>query len=270
MRSDRDSFFDALAVDFLPQKLADLQELRVLTFGSCFAQNIHKALVDRAVRSVYVGFTEEVNSPFMNDVYIRQLIQGKSSKYNEVYAQLLDHDWHNDEFDPDNVLLALKGANYIVFTVGLGQLWAEKSTNRPVLLPDFGKLDSYTTRYLYPKPQSEFIVEIIDAIRTVNRNAQIVITLSPVPLQLSTATASVAQADCISKSILRVAIQLVIEKSLPGVHYFPSFEFFRWYSGHSTELFFGVDGKIRHPSQELIDFILAKFLERVVSGFARV
>ena len=265
LKPGRDAYFDALAVDFLPEKHAKLSELRVLTFGSCFAGNIHEALLLRVVRSATVGFTEEVNSPFMNAVYISHLIHGEASKYKDIYSRFAGHDWHQDGASAQQVLPVMREANVIVFTVGLAQIWSDRQTNTPVLLPDFDDLDAYTTRFLYPKPQSDFIVEIIEAVRTVNRDAQIVVTLSPVPLQMSMSHASVAQADCISKSILRVAIQLVMEKKLPRVHYFPSFEFFRWYSGHSAEQFFGVDGKMRHPSQEIIDFVVAKFLARIVA-----
>ncbi len=265
LQTDRDAFFNALAVDFSPQKLAGIFDLRVLTFGSCFANNIHAALAQRDVKSTMVGFSEEVNSPFMNAVFISQAVHGNASKYRDFHAQYQDHDWHRDGAPPDKVLSVMKSANFIIFTAGLGQIWQDKSTGKPVLLPDFDKLGSYTTRFLYPKPQSEFIVEIIEAVRVVNPDAQIVVTLSPVPLQMSTGAASVAQADCISKSILRVAIQLVMEKKLARVHYFPSFEFFRWYSGHSTDLFFGVDGVVRHPSQEVIDFVIGKFLARIVA-----
>ena len=263
LSTERNAFFDALAVDFKPEKLPRIADLKVLSFGSCFALNIHKALSDRGVKSTVVGFSEEVNSPFMNDVYINQLIHGGSSKYHDIYRQLTDHEWHIDGVDKDRVLAVLKDANVIVFTVGLAQIWSEKATGKPVLLPNFEELDSYTTRFLYPKPQSEFIIDMVEAIRTVNEAAQIMLTLSPVPLQTSLSAGSVAQADCISKSILRVAIQFAMERELSRVHYFPSFEFFRWYSGHTSELFFGVDGKIRHPSQEMIDFVLSKFLERV-------
>ncbi len=265
LKLDRDGYFDALAVDFLPEKHAKLSDLRVLTFGSCFAGNIHEALLLRGVRSTRVGFSEEVNSPFMNAVYISHLVHGDASKYKDIYSQFASHDWHQDGASAQQVLPVMREANVIVFTVGLAQIWSDRETDAPVLLPDFDNLDAYTTRFLYPKPQSDFIVEIIEAVRKVNQEAQIVVTLSPVPLQMSMSHASVAQADCISKSILRVAIQFVMEKKLPRVHYFPSFEFFRWYSGHSAELFFGVDGKTRHPSQELIDFVVAKFLARIVA-----
>lgn len=265
LKLDRDGYFDALAVDFLPEKHAKLSDLRVLTFGSCFAGNIHEALILRDVRSARVGFSEEVNSPFMNAVYISHLIDGDASKYKDVYSQFAEHDWHQDGANAQQVLPVMREASVIVFTVGLAQIWSDRKTNAPVLLPDFDDLSAYTTRFLYPKPQSDFIVEIIEAVRKVNQDAQIVVTLSPVPLQMSMSRASVAQADCISKSILRVAIQFVMEKKLPRVHYFPSFEFFRWYSGHSAEQFFGVDGKTRHPSQELIDFVVAKFLARIVA-----
>ena len=265
LKLDRDGYFDALAVDFLPEKHANLSDLKVLALGSCFANNIHLSLKLRDVRSARVFLSEEVNSPFMNAVYMSRLIHGEASKYKDIYSQYGDRDWHQGGASAGEVLAAMREANFIVFTAGLGQVWSERRTNAPVLAPDFDDLNAYTTRFLYPKPQSDFIVDIIEAVRTVNRDAQIIVTLSPVPLQVSMSNASVAQADCISKSILRVAIQMVMERRLPRVLYFPSFEFFRWYSGHSTELFFGVDGNNRHPSQDLIDFVVGKFLARIVA-----
>ena len=265
LKLDRDAYFDALAVDFLPETHANLSDLRVLALGSCFADNIHRSLKLRDVTSARVFLSEEVNSPFMNAVYVSRLIHGEASKYKDIYSQYADHDWHQGGANAAQVLAAMRDANVVVFTAGLGQVWSDRQTNAPVLAPDFDNLNAYTTRFLYPKPQADFIVEIIEAVRTVNRDAQIVVTLSPVPLQMSMSHASVAQADCVSKSILRVAIQMVMERKLPRVLYFPSFEFFRWYSGHSTELSFGVDGNNRHPSQDLIDFVVGKFLARIVA-----
>lgn len=265
---DRQAFFDRLLVGFNPAPSPSLDALRVLTFGSCFAQNLHQALLGKGIASHYAGFSEEVNSPLLNEVLIKEAVSGDRSDRHGMYVELTRHAWSNPNANWNDLVAAIKGSNNIVLTLGLGQLWVRQSDGQVVLLPDFDRLDDYSTAFLYPQPQAQSILEIIHTIRQVNESTNIVLTVSPVPLQLNSSNPSVVQADCVSKSILRVAVQLVMDKKPAGVHYFPSFELFRWFSGHVPESAFGLDGNPRHPADSYVEFLINQFLARIVARTA--
>jgi len=58
---------------------------------------------------------------------------------------------------------------------------------------------------------------------------------------------------------LRGALHNVYERNLPGVYYWPSYEFVTWH-GSTVEIVFGKEGNdLRHVSQSLIDIITGHF-----------
>lgn len=106
---------------------------------------------------------------------------------------------------------------------------------------------------------------MVDCLRIIRPGLNIVLTVSPVPINRSFIHASAIQSDCISKSTLRVAAEEIIQAGLPGVHYWPSFEIVRWLSGHmpvgSLPAFGAEDRDTRHVSRHLVNMIVELFLE---------
>jgi hypothetical protein len=116
-----------------------------------------------------------------------------------------------------------------VFTLGLTECW--RSTVDGAVFPvcpgvQGGEFDPEKYEF-YNQPVEDVIADLTefrDRLRAVNPSAQIIFTVSPVPL-VATAEpgANVLSATTYSKSVLRVAAESM-RKRFDNVHYFPSYE----------------------------------------------
>lgn len=100
-----------------------------------------------------------------------------------------------------------------------------------------------------------------------------IVTVSPVPLGATAEFESPGIADCLSKSILRLACHQAISEAGSDAHYWPSFEMVRWLGAHLQDppgpVFGADDGSSRHVSSWLVDIIIELFLETYSVGAAR-
>jgi len=135
-----------------------------------------------------------------------------------------------------------------------------------VLEPDKRRLGDFEMRTTSPSWNAGNIRRIIDSIRAANRDARIFLTLSPAPLNYSFEFPSTIVCDCLSKSVLRVAIQEVLGDKRENVRYWPSFEIVRWVGCHLGPVFGTDDGHPRHVSNFIVDAIVRNFI-RVHGGF---
>ena len=116
-----------------------------------------------------------------------------------------------------------------VFTLGLTECW--RSTDDGAVFPvcpgvEAGRFDPAKYEF-YNQPVEDVIADLAafrDALHAVNPKAQIILTVSPVPL-VATAEegAHVLSATTYSKSVLRVAAEATRQR-FDNVHYFPSYE----------------------------------------------
>ena len=103
---------------------------------------------------------------------------------------------------------------------------------------------------------------MISQIRAVNPFSVIVLTVSPLPIQSSFFKESVVAVDCVSKSSLRVGVEMVMHKGLENVFYWPSFEIVKWLSPHLSPVFGAGDAEhYRTISSDLVQLITDLFIE---------
>lgn len=116
-----------------------------------------------------------------------------------------------------------------VFTLGLTECW--RCSADGAVLPlcpgvEGGTFDE-TLYEFYNQSANDVIAdlsEFFDELRAVNAKAQIILTVSPVPLAATASTGGhVLSATTYSKSVLRVAAE-VVTKRFAEIHYFPSYE----------------------------------------------
>lgn len=116
-----------------------------------------------------------------------------------------------------------------VFTMGLTECWISKDDGAvfPVCPGvEGGEFDP--NRYEFYNQSVDEVVhdlnKVFEKLRAINPGAQVVLTVSPVPLAATAvAGAHVLPATTYSKSVLRVAAQMLTDQH-DNVHYFPSFE----------------------------------------------
>ena len=92
---------------------------------------------------------------------------------------------------------------------------------------------------------------------------KIIFTLSPVPLNATFTKQPTMLGDCVSKSILRVALdQFFRETQLSDVYYWPSFEMVRWVGAHTDIPSLFENNTTRHVNNDIVKIIIDNFVEK--------
>lgn len=260
--SFRDVFFKHVAVEFNSNPPVFMPHDKFVTFGSCFASNVAAELKSQGKNVWHIPIGEDVNNTYTNKLF-----------WQWVCGHELGADIENKIFKLLNVsrcevLQKIKDAKCFIYTLGLGAAFFSKNTGE-VLVPDS---DWVGTRALMDHGEFKTtsvgdnyrnILEIISLIREVNVGAQIIITLSPVPLLATFERHSAVIADCLSKSVLRVAINEVMNDKIDAVYYWPSFEAVRWLAPHIGKFYGSDDGVSRHINENIISDIISVFVDSV-------
>jgi hypothetical protein len=153
-----------------------------------------------------------------------------------------------------------------IFTLGLTECWISKDDGAVFpLCPgvEGGRFDA--NKYMfYNQNVCEVIADLKQftvALNQVNKNAQIVLTVSPVPL-VATAQPDthVLSATTYSKSVLRVAAE-TIQQSYEHVHYFPSYEIIT--GSFNRGAYYAQD--LRSVSAEGVNHVMRAFLNHAAS-----
>lgn len=115
-----------------------------------------------------------------------------------------------------------------VFTLGLTETWATREDgcvypSCPGAIAGSFEADKHYFVNLSVKDVANEMAQFISYLRGVNRDAKIILTVSPVPLIATATSAHVLPATIYSKSVLRVAAQQLTSE-FDCVEYFPSYE----------------------------------------------
>jgi hypothetical protein len=238
-----------------------------MTIGSCFAQNLarHLRALGRTVHATEIG--EDVNSTYAN----RYLLEWVENGISSPATQAID-----GAFGPamrDQLRENIAASDVFVITLGVAPCFFRKDDG------EFAFVVSKTAtagEHLYGNHvmRTTTIAENVENIRCImdsvarlaRRPPKFVLTVSPVPLGGTTERHSAVIADCISKSTLRLAADLVCaEETEHELYYWPSFEIVRWLSPHfgpDLPPAFGLDdGNTRHVSDWLVRSIIKLFVE---------
>jgi tetratricopeptide (TPR) repeat protein len=240
---------------------------RFLTLGSCFANNLAVRLRAAGYNADTEFLGEEVNSTYANRYLLEWIEKGAVDSQTEAM-----HDAYGEEMR-QRFREGFAACDVFVFTLGLAPCFFSRATGDFFFMNGSSAL---TTRFLRQncEMRSTSVAEnqanlqaIVQAVeRLAGPAVRIVLTVSPVPLAASTEFASAVIADCISKSILRVACHEALKRmDARRALYWPSFEMVRWlgaHFGHDFEPAFGADdANNRHVSTWLVDTIIDLFLE---------
>jgi GSCFA family len=239
----------------------------VVAVGSCFAGELRKYLTRAGVQSKRIWIPEGLNNTYALLDFLTWAVTGSTTGAGFRYDR--DENGKIREWVPAEPssryaeLLADAGA--LVFTTGVGEVWQDKVTGGvfwhgvPRQIYDAGR---HVHRLTTVEENAANLRRTIDLVRRVNPTAPIVLTLSPVPLKGTFRGISCLSADCVSKSVLRVAIDQVMSDGRPGVYYWPSFEVVKWMGPNLTWPVYGLDdGKTRHVTRRLVAEIVDAFIE---------
>ncbi|MEL6584476.1 MAG: GSCFA domain-containing protein [Pseudomonadota bacterium] len=180
-----------------------------------------------------------------------------------------------DEMEADraqhlfSVRMMLKKLDVFVFTLGLTECWesAEDGAVFPICPGVEGGTfdpDKYTFRNQTVPEVVEDMTEALRMLRGLNPKAQVVLTVSPVPLMASAAPDEhVLAATTYSKAVLRVAAQM-LRDAHDFVHYFPSFEVIT--GNYNRGRYYADD--LRNVTEEGVSHVMRLFLKHATTDGA--
>lgn len=149
-----------------------------------------------------------------------------------------------------------------VFTFGLTECWISRVDGAafPVCPGVEGGTFDPEKHVFHNQTVTEVVADVsefIEALKSVNKTAEIVLTVSPVPL-VATAepSANVLSATTYSKSVLRVAAETLSRQHV-HVHYFPSYEIVT--GAYSRGRYFAQD--LRSVTNEGVSHVMRLFLQ---------
>lgn len=246
-----EAFRHYLLPEFRPAKPILSRSDYVITQGSCFAENLAKALGNEGIQANWLNVNEVMNSPLANRTYLEYALTDQAiAVANHEQALNLE------------AVRALKSefirASAFVFTAGLA--YVKTGPNGEFYLVSVND-EPVGWRLTTVAENRTHIESIIALVRSVNPTIKIVISVSPIPMTRAPYGGSGIAADCRSKSILRAAVGEVMDLKIPYVYYWPSFEAIRWLGCHSGPVY-GVEGTdMRHIGPSYLQEIMRAFVE---------
>lgn len=243
---------------------------RILLLGSCFSDNIG-ARLEADLFDAEVNPFGALYNPFSIYLAIQRLAEIRPVTLEELFQH--NGLWHSfyfhssfSSFSPDDALKKmneslergakrLRNATVIVVTLGSARGFALKKGmavanchKMPAATFDEFEMDSSEV--------AESIKAAIDTIRSVNKEAKIIFTVSPIRH-----TGYGLHENMLSKAALLVGLHKVLKKHPKSTVYFPAFEIMmddlRDYRFYAEDM--------KHPSAVAVDYIYDIFTESFMS-----
>lgn len=235
-------------------------ESKIFATGSCFAVNIAALLKQKGYAAGANDFGEEINSTLANREYFDWLLPEHPPE-SEIGLVISE---------PQRRLArqALLASDVVVFTVGVAPVFLDRATGALRLPTAEGAsvhrlLRECEFRTLSVQENVDNLKHILEQIRRHLPAVSVFLTLSPVPLNTTFEYPSAIMADCVSKSVLRAAIDQIMRERLPDVHYWPAFEAVRWIGGYHGDAYGKDDGSPFHVSIDIVEAITSAFVDAI-------
>jgi hypothetical protein len=227
----------------------------IACLGSCFATNISKHFKSLGFENSFTLRVEEaVNSPALVRMYLNPSMVG--DKVRPVWDSRFGT-------ESKSILELIPRLDLLILTFGVGYDLVDSSDNL-VLDPTNVSEKVKNKLYRFKSPtiteQSDHICACINAIRSLNKNIPIFVTLSPVPLSGFVGDIHVIRANTVSKANLSLSIKVAQSRS--NFIYIPSYEVVNSIAPIIfNNYIWGEDGTSRHPNNELIKSICEAFID---------
>lgn len=237
----------------------DFSESKITTLGSCFATNLSESLKKNRIAVNHIRYSEEINSTLANYEMLKWAYDQKTS---EELAAFFDIKFASSS--KDQIKKTIQESDLVIFTLGVAPCFFNKSTGL-FSIPAEGGIKAWRNDYEFRNTTVEENIMALEGITNLIQNAnsstKLIFTLSPVPLKATLEDIPIFQADTVSKSILRVAIDQFTRKTQKAV-YWPSYEIVKSL-GLYFENFYGEDdGRNRHVSNKVVDAIIKLFINK--------
>jgi hypothetical protein len=231
--------------------------------GSCFARNLAKSLYSNGFAAHHMEISEYINTTFANRVFVDWLSDADiDAAIRERIVELLPPGWSKE-----NMLQIIKGSDVFILTLGVAPAFFDRATGdfvlpRPSALNSRVLAEKYLFRTTTVQENVDNVLYLLNFVRSIAPRIKIVVTVSPVPMVASFEFESAVQADCLSKSTMRlVAHEVVNNSNIDNILYWPSFEVFRWAGSNASNFYAADDGAAWHVSEEKVAGTIKAFVD---------
>ena len=261
-----DAFEKYVGKGWLPRVPFISRNTFITAFGSCFAAEVTKYLLDKGYR--VFGGNLSLNSHIVragdgivNTAALRQQFEWaldgavpSSSTWHDSEGALLEA---SEDVQRETREIILR-TEVFVLTLGLSELWYDKLTGEPFwrAIPLASFDDSrHGFRILGAEENRANLARVHQLIRAHRPDASIILTLSPIPLAATFRPVSCITANSVSKASLRVALDELMRDNADDTRlfYFPSYELVTAVIPNALE------HDLRHPTRETINTVMAAF-----------
>lgn len=207
--------------------------------------------------------SETINTTYANRAFVDWL-SGREIDFSIIkrFNELLPPGW-----TAENTLTKIRNTDVFILTLGVAPAFFDKATGnfvlpRPTSLNSRVLAEKYQYRTTTVQENVDNVLYLINFIRELSPDTKIVITVSPVPIGVSFEFDSCVQADCLSKSTMRLTAHEVVNNSgLKNIIYWPSFEVFRWGGSNASNFYAADDGAAWHVSEDKVSSTMQAFIE---------
>ncbi|KVN55774.1 GSCFA domain-containing protein [Burkholderia stagnalis] len=261
MRGDLKAAIRSTLLKDLPQQRFISRDTRFFTLGSCFAREIATRMIERGYQADFFEVVEHINSSFAN----RSMVDWAMGRCEGQARERLDELFASLNITPDGLQARWAASNVFIYTLGVAPAFFDRQSGAFVMpsnsaFASRAFAEMYDFRTTTVQENLDNLEYITSHMRALNPNVKIVITVSPVPLKTTFEFKSAMQADCISKSTLRVVAHEFVTKH-PDVVYWPSFEVVRWLGGHVGPYYGTDDDSALHIGDDVVKAITDLFIE---------
>jgi hypothetical protein len=238
-----------LQQDINEYRLPSGQEPIALFMGGCWHRDLGHCFEAASAKHYFLPIAEQINSPAATLGFMEWLTNPDTHYFkNHAHAYLPKHE------NAASLREKFATANIIILTYTRAYELIDLSNSRVA----YDEISIFTIKALAEKYQYKLatvdenvrsIVSAIGLLRKINASANIILQIHPAPIFATTGNESSICNDYLSKALLRVSINEVINNwKLDKVIYWPTIEIFRWISSHQTDYFGGDDGSAWHIS----------------------
>lgn len=248
-----------------PSKKFISKQSKVTAFGSCFASHISNHLSQR--KFSISGQTAEEKSSYVikcgegmvNTFVLRQQFEWAWEK--KEFDQPLWHGYKKEEYGYDEEIQAITKqifdkTDVFILTVGLSEIWYDEVSDE-VFWRTIPKNAFDPKRHRFRMSTVQENLDNLKAIRALIKkhrpDAQLITTLSPVPLIATFQDQACLASNSVSKATLRLAIEEFVRNGDDKTHYWPSYELVNDVFGGAMQ------PDMRHPKNFVVKFIMALF-----------
>lgn len=234
------------------------------SMGACFAKNTLQMIGRAGYKAAFLDVVDFMNTPLANRYYIKWL---EEALPNGHLKDRFDEISQLSGMSREAVLGSLRSMDVFIYTLGASSNFFDRKTGefvlpKPIWLTIKALKEKYISRSESVSESALNLSYALSFVRSVNKNANIVVVVAASPVLLTFERKSVIVADCLSKSALRLAAEEVVTSgAFDNLYYWPTFEVFRWLGPHIGAVYGTDDGAPWHVSQDLLETTMSCFLE---------